>query len=91
MAKGRNLKENIVRALEIPEDLAFRDTIITLTGTGGAVIENYRRILSYRDDEIIVTGFHGKIVISGKKLEIPFYTPEEMTVTGVIREVNMEN
>lgn len=90
MAKRRQLKESIVRALEIPGDLAFRDTTVTLTGEKEAVIGNYRRILSYTDHEITVTGFHGKITISGKNLEIPAYTSEEMTVTGVIRCVNLE-
>lgn len=90
MAKGRNLKENIVRALEIPEDLAFGDTVVTLTGRNQAVIGNYRRILCYTGDQIVVSAFHGKITLSGRNLRILSYTSEEMTVTGLISDVKME-
>ena len=91
MAKGRHLKENIVRALEIPEDLAFGDTVVTLTGRNQAVIGNYRRILCYTGDQIVVSAFHGKITLSGRNLRILSYTSEEMTVTGLISDVKMDD
>lgn len=84
MKKKGNLKENLVAVLEVPRDLAYRDAIITVTGPGFAVIENYRSILKYTREEIVVLTLRGKVAVQGKRLEIPCYTPDEMQVCGCI-------
>lgn len=88
--KRQQLRENLVTALEVPRDLACRETIVTLTGQNQAVIENYRSILKFTREEIIVSTFSGRLTITGKKLEIPWYTREEMTITGCISQVTPE-
>lgn len=90
MKKRQRLKEQLVTALEIPRDLACRETIVTFTGRNQAVIENYRSILRYTREEIVVLTFRGRIIISGKRLEIPWYTSDEMMLTGVISGMNLE-
>lgn len=82
--KRKQLREGCLTALEVPRDLACRETVVTLTGCSQAVIENYRSILKLTEEEIIVSTFSGKLTIMGKNLEIPWYTMEEMTVTGKI-------
>ena len=47
-------------------------------------------ILRYQQEEIVVLGFHGKVVIRGKRLMIPKYTSEEMQIEGMISEIVME-
>ena len=74
----KNWRENLVTSLEVPGDLAMKETIITLTGRNHAVVCNYKSILRYQQEEIVVLGFHGKVVIRGKRLMIPKYTSEEM-------------
>lgn len=86
----KNWRENLVTSLEVPWDLAMKETIVTLTGRSHAVICNYKSILRYQQEEIIVLGFHGKVAIRGKRLMIPKYTPEEMQIEGMISEIVME-
>ena len=77
MKKNRPWKEQMVSALELPADLAYSEPIVTLTGTTEALIENYKCILTLR----------GKVSICGKNLEILWYTPQEMKITGTIFSV----
>lgn len=86
----KNWRENLVTSLEVPGDLAMKETIVTLTGRSHAVICNYKSILRYQQEEIIVLGFRGKVAIRGKRLMIPKYTPEEMQIDGIISEIVME-
>ena len=90
MKKRERWKENMVSALEVPRDLAYRDAIVTITGQGQAVIENYRSILRYTREEIVVLTLRGKVTICGKRLEIPCYTPEEMQVRGCISGIFLD-
>ena len=85
----KNWRENLVTSLEVPGDLAMKETIVTLTGRSHAVICNYKSILRYQQEEIIVLGFRGKVAIRGKRLMIPKYTPEEMQIEGMISEIVM--
>lgn len=91
MKKKRHWKEHLVTALELPGDLAYKDAIVTVTGPNLAVIENYRSILRYSKEEIVVRTLRGKVTICGKCLEIPCYTPVEMRIQGRISAVYMEN
>lgn len=86
----KNWRENLVTSLEVPGDLAMKETIITLTGRNHAVVCNYKSILRYQQEEIVVLGFHGKVVIRGKRLMIPKYTSEKMQIEGMISEIVME-
>ena len=79
MKKMGQWKENLVTSLEIPRDLAMKETVFTVTGKHQAVVCNYRSVLRY-----------GKLRIQGKRLKIPMYTPEEMYIEGVITEIILE-
>lgn len=91
MEKSQRWKENLVTALEIPGDLANRDTVLTVMGKNSAVIENYRCILKYTREEIIIQTFCGKLKLMGKRLEIPYYSSDEMKVKGYISGVFLES
>lgn len=90
MKRNGRYKEKLVTALEIPEDLAYRDAILTITGKNLAVIENYRGILRYTSSEIIVMTFRGRLIISGRHLEIPSFTRDEIQIRGCIARIVME-
>ncbi len=88
MKKRRHLKENLVTALEVPKDLAYKDTILTITGWTAAIIENYKSILKYTEEEIVLLAFHGKVTIYGSHLEIARYAPDEMQIEGKISNIS---
>ena len=73
MKKTGRWKEQVVSALEVPPDLAYRETIITLTGSMELLIENYKSISRYTPSEIVVLSLRGKVTICGESLEILVY------------------
>ena len=84
MGKLGRWTEQMVSALEIPPDLAYSETIITMTGSMEILIENYKSISRYTPTEIVVRSLRGKVSICGKNLEILWYTSSAMKVTGNI-------
>lgn len=84
MKKMNRLKDQLVTALEVPADLAYGEPVVTVTGKHRAVVENYRSILRYTREEIVLLTLHGRLSIQGKGLTIPCYNEEEMEVTGHI-------
>ena len=81
MGKLGRWKEQMVSALEIPPDLAYSETIITMTGSMEILIENYKSISRYTPTEIVIRSLRGKVSICGKNLEILWYTSSAMKVT----------
>ena len=90
MKKSHQWKENLLSALEVPGDLAGKETIITITGKNQAVLENYRSLFRYTRDEIIILTFNGKLAIRGKNLEIPWYTSDEIKIHGRFSMIILE-
>lgn len=84
MKKTGRWKEQMVSALEIPPDLAYSETIITLTGSMELLIENYKSIFKYTPCEIVVLSLRGRVTICGKNLEILWYTSSAMKIKGTI-------
>ena len=48
MKKMGQWKENLVTSLEIPRDLAMKETVFTVTGKHQAVVCNYRSVCGMR-------------------------------------------
>lgn len=87
MEKNRQWKKQVVTALELAPDLDGGETKISLTGSGEAVIENYKGILQYTDSEILIQSLRGKVLLRGRNLEIVWYTSLEMKITGSISSI----
>ena len=49
MQKRYQWRDNLLSALEVPGDLAEKETVVTITGKNQAVIENYKSLLHYTD------------------------------------------
>lgn len=90
MEKNRQWKKQVVTALELAPDLDCRETKISLTGSGEAVIENYKGILQYTDSEILIQSLRGKVLLCGRNLEIVWYTSLEMKITGAISSILLQ-
>lgn len=90
MEKNRQWKKQVVTALELAPDLDGGETKISLTGSGEAVVENYKGILQYTDSEILIQSLRGKVLLCGRNLEIVWYTSLEMKITGVISSILLQ-
>ena len=80
-------KELIVESLRLPKDTMLGAAIVTITGNREAFIENYKGILEYTTQTIVLQGKNCKICFEGKQLSIEYYTNEDMKISGMIDTV----
>ena len=79
-----NPKELIVESLKLPKDTMLGAAIVTITGKQEAFIENYKGILEYTTESIVLQGKNCKICFEGQRLSIDYYTNEDMKISGSI-------
>lgn len=80
-------KELIVESLKLPKDSLLGASIVAITGNREAFIENYKGILEYTKESIVVQGKNCKICFEGKELSIDYYTNEDMKISGIIEQI----
>lgn len=78
------LKEKIANSLKLPKDCICGSTIATITGNKEIWIENYKGILEYTTEQVLIQSKSCRILIEGKCLCIDYYTNEDMKITGII-------
>lgn len=83
----KSAKEMIADSLKLPKDMMLGASIVTVTGNGQALVENYRGILEYTPECIMLQGKACRIAICGCRLRIAYYTNEDMKIEGVISEI----
>lgn len=81
------LKNRMAEAANMPKDVVLGVPIVTLTGQIEVDVENYRGIIEYTDVLIRIKTKNGQIKITGKKLQIAYYTNDEMKITGRVEAV----
>ena len=81
-------KQARLAAKNVPEqDVVLGVPILTLTGHYEVNIENYRGILEYTEQLIRINVRSGQIRITGKSLEINYYTTTDMKITGKVEKI----
>ncbi|MCL2253545.1 MAG: YabP/YqfC family sporulation protein [Lachnospiraceae bacterium] len=80
--------EKIVESLHLPKDSLLGASIVTVMGNTNALIENYKGIIEYTDENIVLQGKTCRIAISGARLSIEYYTNDEMKISGRINSVS---
>ena len=83
MGKNR-LTDRMSEAVNIPKDVMCGVPLMRIIGREELCIENYRGILEYTDTFVRIQSKIGQIHITGRKLEIKYYTNDEMKVVGMI-------
>lgn len=78
------LKKRVSDAVNIPKDVILGVPLFRLIGREELYIENYRGILEYTDTLVRIQTKIGQVQLIGHKLEIIYYTNDEMKVVGVI-------
>ena len=79
-----------METLELPKDLVYGAILITATGRRELLVENYRGILEYTTECIRLQAKDCRVAISGKSLNIQYYTNEEMKISGIINCIQYE-
>ena len=81
------MRESLVNSLKLPKDMLLGASIVTMTGNRDLWVENYRGIIEYTDQSIILQTKTGRICIQGCELRIDYYTNEDMKIIGSIQEI----
>ena len=77
-------KEALVESLNLPKDICMGAIRVTLTGSHEAWIANYRGILEYTGELILLQGKTCQVCFEGTGLSIDYYTNEDMKISGCI-------
>lgn len=85
--KRQELLSRLSDKTMIPEDIMTGCCSMIATGQRELIIENYKSILEYQSDRLVVLTRQGRIEICGKKLEIGYYGKEEMKIVGKIESL----
>ncbi len=80
-------KELMVESLKLPKDSLLGASIVTVTGNTDAFVENYKGIIEYTNQQILLQGKTCKIEICGRRLNIVYYTDEDMKISGWIESI----
>ncbi|MBQ7765734.1 MAG: YabP/YqfC family sporulation protein [Lachnospiraceae bacterium] len=77
-------KEQIADLFSLPHDIVCGASNVSIIGSMRVIIENYKGILEYNSDKILLQGKQSKIQITGNCLKVRSYNEEEMVIDGRI-------
>lgn len=78
------LRERLASAASMPKDVVMKAAVITVLGNFEVSVENYRGITEYTDCLVRIQTKNGQIRLSGKHLQVEYYTNDEMKIIGRI-------
>ena len=85
--KKIGINEKIVNACELPKDVIWGASIISITGNREIYIENFKNIMKFQPDSLIIQCKNYQIGIVGENLTINSYTKEDINIQGKILEI----
>lgn len=74
--------------MELPGDVIYGDVLLRLSGNREALIENYKGILLYTSEEVVIACKKVTLRIYGCDLHIQYFSGSDMKVTGTINTIN---
>ncbi len=83
----KTLKDRIANASGMPKDVVLGVPLVAVIGQSETCIENYRGILEYTDKLIRIQTKLGKIHVTGRELQIEYYTNDEMKIIGHVEKI----
>lgn len=82
-----SMKNKMAEITGLPKDVVMGMPVLTVTGQMELSLENYRGILEYTDTLIRIQTKNGQIKITGKHLQVEYYTNDEMKLLGHIDSI----
>lgn len=78
---------NMDNRFDIPRDVLGKEVLCQIIGQKELVVENYKRLLLFLQDEIKIQCASYILDIKGEKLIISYYNNESIVVSGIIHEI----
>ena len=88
--RRKTLLEQAVAKFEVPAEAVAGVSCVQLVGREQLLLQNHRGILSYGEEEILVSGNRLLIRVKGKSLKLRSMTPADLMITGTIDAVELE-
>lgn len=82
-----SIRARIADAIDISKDVILDTFLLRTTGTQELIIENYKGILEYSNESILIKATPSNIKICGSELEIKTITDEMLFVYGDISNI----
>ncbi|MGN0153724.1 MAG: YabP/YqfC family sporulation protein [Lachnospiraceae bacterium] len=73
--------------MELPGDVLYGDVLLRLSGNREAIIENYKGLLLYTSEEVVIACKKITLRICGCELHIQYFSGSDMKVTGTIHTI----
>ncbi len=89
-SKRKGLLERTARAFDLPGEVVAGLPGVHLVGREELYLENHRGILSYGEQEILISGGKLMIRVRGEGLRLRSMTPTDLVITGTITAVELE-
>ena len=81
------IMEGVSEKIGLPSDILAGAPLLSLVGRRQLLIENYKGIIEYTEEKIRVQTKIGRIHVEGARLNIAYYSMEDMKITGYITKV----
>ena len=85
------MKEKHLAITEIESPLLLGTMRLTMTGKQCVLVENFKGIIEFNDEVVIIQSKKEQITLKGCGLQIPYYTKDEMTVLGDIHTIEVKD
>lgn len=76
------LQKSVGDALEFPPDVVGDGPKITVSGRRQVIIENYKVIISFTGEEIVLDTSEGEFYLTGRGLSLKTILPTELRIEG---------
>ena len=88
---SKKLKNRFNEISDISEELTMGLTKIVVLGDRECMIENYKGIIQYENEKIILKTADGNVLVEGNDLHINEIGEGEMLIKGKITNLNLED
>ena len=78
---------NISDNLSVPKDVLCGATLFKITGQYEAYIENFKKIIRFNQDEIVIRGNKCVIMIKGTNIKIAYFSNGGMKIKGRFKSI----
>ncbi len=88
MKNSETAKSNkIIDTFQLPKDVLEGAFLISMTGNNELLIENFKHIIKFHPESLILQCKNKQIHIFGKNINIELYSNEEIKIKGIISEI----
>ena len=88
---SHSIRNKMAELSELPKDVVMGMPVLTMMGQMELSLENYRGIIEYTDTIVRIQTKSGQIKVTGKNLQVAYYTNDEMKVNGRIDSIEYQH